>query len=133
MTDDKVVSQLSDYQFSHTADMFRPVEDKETDDHEDSRHTLLLVDDNDDLLEFLGNFLSGQYHVLKAKNGEEALRMAHEEDVEIIVSDIMMPGMDGVTLCHTIKADVATSHIPVILLTAKSEPGDVIKGYEQGA
>lgn len=133
VTDDKVVSQLSDYQFSHTADMFRPVEDKETDDHEDSRHTLLLVDDNDDLLEFLGNFLSGQYHVLKAKNGEEALRMAHEEDVEIIVSDIMMPGMDGVTLCHTIKADVATSHIPVILLTAKSEPGDVIKGYEQGA
>lgn len=133
VTDDKVVSQLSDYQFSHTADLFRSVEDKDIDDHEENLHTLLLVDDNNDLLEFLGNYLSGQYHVLKAKDGEEALKMAHEEDVEIIVSDVMMPGMDGVTLCHTIKADVATSHIPVILLTAKSEPGDVIKGYEQGA
>jgi YesN/AraC family two-component response regulator len=59
--------------------------------------------------------------------------VAHEKDIQLVVSDIMMPEMNGIELCKTLKHDVATSHIPVILLTAKSGSDDVVTGYESGA
>lgn len=88
-------------------------------------HTLLIVDDNEDLLDFMRNYLDKCYNIIMAHDGEEALGIAHSENVEIIISDVMMPKIDGVELCRMIKEDNATSHIPVILLTAKSETADM--------
>ena len=68
-----------------------------------------------------------------ADNGEEALVIAHKYPIDIVVSDVMMEKMDGNTLCRNLKNDLSTSHIPVILLTAKTDTNDVIKGYESGA
>ena len=95
--------------------------------------TLLVVDDNDDMRQLLSQHLGTQYHVLTAEDGVQALKMAQEQQIDLIISDVMMPHMNGVELCERLKNDMATSHIPVILLTAKTDPADVIKGYESGA
>lgn len=94
---------------------------------------LLLVDDNTDLLHFLCQTFQPQYQVITATNGREALQLASTQDVQMVISDVMMPEMDGNELCQRLKADMQTSHIPVILLTAKSEQEDVRQGYQAGA
>ncbi len=95
--------------------------------------TLLIVDDNNDLLTFLADSFSTQYHVLTATNGREALQIVREKTVELIISDVMMPEMDGNELCRHVKENMETSHIPVILLTAKSESQDMVSGLKSGA
>lgn len=80
---------------------------------------LLLVEDNEELLYLMERILSRRYHVMMAKNGVEALELMKDNEVDIIVSDVMMPEMDGLELCRTIKGNLETSHIPIILLTAK--------------
>lgn len=95
--------------------------------------TILLVEDNTDLLSFLRESLASEYQVLCATDGREALKQLKNNEVSIIVSDIMMDGMDGLELCKAVRADVSTSHIPIILLTAKSLPADELKGLELGA
>lgn len=95
--------------------------------------TILLVDDNEDLLEFLSDDLAEEYNVLAATNGSEALKMMEEHSIDLIISDIMMPVMDGMELCETIKNDVELSHIPVILLTAKNTLESKISGLNSGA
>ena len=94
---------------------------------------LLVVEDNDDLRDFLEGLLSGYYNVLTADNGIEALELLKNKSPELIISDIMMPGMDGITFCEQVKQNTATSHIPVILLTAKHEVEAKIEGFESGA
>jgi signal transduction histidine kinase/DNA-binding response OmpR family regulator/ligand-binding sensor domain-containing protein len=94
---------------------------------------ILVVEDNEELLSLMGNILSKNYRVLMARNGVEALSMTGDSDVDIIVSDVMMPKMDGLELCRTIKSDIETSHIPVILLTAKNSTEDRIECYNAGA
>lgn len=98
-----------------------------------NRPTLLIVDDSTDLLHFLRQTFLPNYSVITATNGREALWMAHEHDVQMVISDVMMPEMDGNELCQSLKADMQTSHIPVILLTAKSGQQDVYEGYQSGA
>ena len=71
--------------------------------------------------------------MLAAENGREALKLLQEHDVDIVVSDVMMPEMDGVELCRHIKTDIKTSHIPVLMLTALSADEDRLRGLEQGA
>ena len=83
-----------------------------------SRHSILIVEDSADMRNYLGKELSADYNTLLASNGEEALAMAKEQKVDLIISDIMMPVMDGCELCNRIKSDVELCHIPVILLTA---------------
>ena len=77
--------------------------------------------------------LSKNYNVYSTENGSKALDIIKENAVQLVVSDIMMPEMDGIEFCHTLKSNVQTSHIPVILLTAKNEQDDIVKGYRSGA
>lgn len=95
--------------------------------------TVLVVDDNVDIIQFVARILSTQYTVLTAKNGEEALETLNKENIHLVVSDVMMPVMNGFDLCHRIKITLELSHIPVILLTAKNSLQSKIEGLEFGA
>lgn len=94
---------------------------------------VLLVDDNDEILDFLERILRNKYQILRAEDGEEALRTLHEAAVQLVVSDVMMPVMDGFELCRKIKTSFELSHIPVILLTAKNALQAKVEGLELGA
>ncbi|MDP4261339.1 MAG: response regulator [Bacteroidota bacterium] len=95
--------------------------------------TVLLVDDNEEIIDFISDDLADTYHVLKALNGKEALELLAKEAVQLVVSDVMMPVMDGFELCKIIKTNFEYSHIPVILLTAKNTLQSKIEGLETGA
>ncbi|MDW5289174.1 two-component regulator propeller domain-containing protein [Formosa sp. PL04] len=94
---------------------------------------ILIVEDNIELLNYLGYVLGHHFKVIKTKNGIEALEQTHSLFPDIIISDIMMPEMDGIELCETIKKDIRTSHIPVILLTALESVKNRISGLTSGA
>lgn len=94
---------------------------------------LLLVDDNEEILSFLGEELSEKYTILTAQNGRDALQLLTQEAVQLVVSDVMMPVMDGFELCRIIKSTFEHCHIPVILLTAKNTLQAKIAGLELGA
>ena len=96
-------------------------------------HTLLIVEDNEDLLRLMVKLLETDYIVCTATNGKEAVDVVEHEEVSLIVSDVMMPEMDGIELCRYIKGNFDTSHIPIILLTAKNKEEDRVEAYESGA
>jgi len=96
-------------------------------------HTLLVVDDNPDITSLLETILSDRYTILKASEGKRALEILEEERIDLVVSDVLMPDMDGLTLCRKIKENIQTSHIPVILLTAMAEMENRIEGLQVGA
>lgn len=96
-------------------------------------YTLLIVDDNPEVLDYLFLTFQDRYEVVKAENGSQALALAQELLPDMIISDVMMPEMDGVEFCKAIKSNINTCHIPLILLTAKSAIEDRITGYETGA
>lgn len=103
-------------------------------DAEESRRSVLIIDDNADIRKYLTMVLQKKnYLVLTAPNGEEGLYMAKQNIPDIIVCDVMMPVMDGLECCRLIKADQATSHIPVLLLTAYALDDQRIQGYQSGA
>ena len=93
---------------------------------------MLLVDDNVDLLDVMCRVFSHRHKVLLAHDGIEAVAVIENNAVDVIISDVMMPNMDGLELCRHLKADINTSHIPVILLTAKNAPEDRIECYKAG-
>jgi len=96
--------------------------------------TILVVDDNVDARLFLQRSLDDEYQVLVAANGQEALQvLAKADNVGLVVSDVMMPVMDGLQLFRRLKSDIRFSHIPVILLTAKSSEESIVEGLEEGA
>ena len=94
---------------------------------------ILVVEDNIELLNFISKELGKKYKIFKANNGEEALKIIHNEIIHIVISDITMPIMDGIELCNRIKSNIESSHIPVILLTALGNIQSQIKGIESGA
>ncbi|CAN5573249.1 hypothetical protein BH11BAC3_BH11BAC3_18950 [soil metagenome] len=94
---------------------------------------ILLVDDNEEILEFLERMLSKKYTILKAEDGQKALEVLNTEAVQLVISDVMMPVLDGFELCKIIKANFEYSHIPVILLTAKNTIQSKVDGLELGA
>lgn len=94
---------------------------------------LLLVDDEEEILDFLERILKTKYAIHRAENGHEALKILSAEAVQLIVSDVMMPEMDGFELCKKIKSNFEFSHIPVILLTAKNTIKSKVEGLELGA
>ena len=100
---------------------------------ESHKANLLIVDDNDEFRQFLCSELVEQYNIHQAANGEEALTMIAEQDIDLMVSDVMMPAMDGMTLCRRIKQDVNTSHVMVILLTARTAEDSRMEGFRAGA
>jgi len=97
------------------------------------RPVILIAEDNDDLRFYLKDNLLRQFEILEAPNGDTALKMVQKYMPDLIISDIMMPGMDGVELCGRIKTDKTLCHIPLILLTAKSSEQQQLKGLEMGA
>ncbi len=96
-------------------------------------NTILVVDDDFDLNTFIVNSLSLDYNVICAYNGIEGLELAKKHSPNIIITDVMMPEMDGFELCNQLREDVMTSHIPVIFLTAKTLEEDQLQGLELGA
>lgn len=94
---------------------------------------LLLVEDNEDLLSIMTRLLSAHYRILTATQGQEAIGILEKEEVDLVVSDVMMPVMDGIELCNYIKNKFELCHIPVILLTAKRTEEDQMAGYQSGA
>ncbi|WON92790.1 response regulator [Sphingobacterium sp. Lzh-3] len=98
-----------------------------------AKSNLLLVDDHTELLEFIADDLNEDYQITTSSNGREALDLLASEYFDLIVSDVMMPEMDGFELCQKIKEDIAYAHIPVILLTAKNSIESKIQGLEFGA
>jgi CheY-like chemotaxis protein/AraC-like DNA-binding protein/nitrogen-specific signal transduction histidine kinase len=94
---------------------------------------LLIVEDNPDLVSFLQALLGIDYQIITASNGEEGLKQAFDKIPDIIISDVMMPKMDGFSFLKQIKNDIRTSHIPVIMLTAKVDMKSRLEGLESGA
>lgn len=97
------------------------------------RRTLLIVEDSEDLLQLMTKLLGTDYNICTAANGKEAVEIVGNREVDLIVSDVMMPEMDGIELCRYIKGHFGTSHIPIILLTAKNKEEDRVEAYESGA
>ena len=95
--------------------------------------TILLVEDNKELRQHLKNDLQDSYKVLQAKNGEEGLKIVKKRFPDLVISDVMMPEMDGFEMCRLLKTEFETCHIPIILLTARSLEIDRISGYDNGA
>ena len=94
---------------------------------------ILLVDDNEEILEFLERMLKSKYTIVIAKDGQDALAVLDKETVQLVISDVMMPIMDGFELCRSMKSNFEYSHIPVILLTAKNGIQAKVEGLELGA
>ena len=98
-----------------------------------SSYSLLIVEDNEELLQLMTKLLGADYMVYTANNGKEAIDVVEQEEIDLIVSDVMMPEMDGIEFCQYIKNKFETSHIPVVLLTAKNKEEDRVEAYESGA
>ncbi len=105
----------------------------QTEDVTSDLHTLLIVEDNPDVRLYLTAFLEKDYHLLLAKDGQEGIDIAIEQVPDLIVSDVMMPVKDGFALCDTLKNDGRTSHIPIVLLTAKADFESRLSGLRRGA
>jgi DNA-binding response OmpR family regulator len=99
----------------------------------EERPLLLIVEDNQDLLAYIRGYLNDDYRVSDALDGEEGLKEALRIVPDLVLSDVMMPKMDGFELCRKLKTDERTSHIPVVLLTARAAVEDKIEGLETGA
>lgn len=99
---------------------------------ENSKNVILIVDDDPEIIDYIKDSLSDTYSIISAENGKVGLETAAEEIPDIIISDIMMPIMDGIEMCTLLKQDVRTSHIPLVLLTAKGSLHDQKIGYDVG-
>lgn len=102
-------------------------------DFDADRPLVLIIDDNNGMRAYLRSILKGRYNVSEAADGRQGLEKARREVPKLIVCDVMMPVMDGLEFTRQLKEDIATSHIPVVLLTARSLPEQREKGYETGA
>ena len=124
--DDKIIDRFEETDFDSDAI-------EEDDEAEQVTPTLLVVEDNNDMREFIVSLLKEQYNVIEASNGKEGLDKTLELMPDLIVSDIMMPEMDGMEMCAELKTNEITSHIPIILLTAKASVENRIAGIKVGA
>ena len=106
-------------------------EESSTENH--GNKTILIVEDNKELQDLIVNNFKGKYNVVTADNGVQALEVLKENEIDLIISDVMMPEMDGLTFCKIVKNDLATSHINVLMLTAKNSTEDRIDCYNAGA
>ena len=95
--------------------------------------SILIVDDNQDMLSFISSCMKEDYQVHTASDGAAALDVLQREQIDLIVSDVMMPGIDGFELCRRVKSDISLSHIPIILLTARTTDVSRIEGLQLGA
>lgn len=99
-----------------------------------SKETILIVDDEEDILELIKFNLKGEgYNILQAMTGEEAIKIAKQSGPDLIVLDLMLPGIDGLEVTRYLKNKDATTNIPIVMLTAKGEESDIVTGLELGA
>ncbi|MEO5563636.1 MAG: two-component regulator propeller domain-containing protein, partial [Chitinophagaceae bacterium] len=119
--------------YEHELPSFEEIAQPGKDAEQRSIPHLLVVDDNEELRNFLKESLNQQYHITEAIDGRSGLAKAKEEFPDLIISDVMMPGMDGNEFCRLIKEDIETSHIPFVMLTAKDALESRIEGVESGA
>lgn len=123
----------------HTEEEEPAVEKKESDESSDTlmsgdgKPVVLVVEDNEDIRDYVKQSFTDLYEIHCAENGQEGMQKAFELTPSVIVSDIMMPVMDGVEMTRRLKGDIRTSHIPIILLTAKVKESDRTEGYDSGA
>lgn len=105
------------------------------DTYDNGNHStsLLLVEDNEDMRKYIQQMISGSYSLVVAKDGQEGIDIARKEIPDIIIADVMMPKMSGIELAKVLKQDISTSHIPIILLSAKADSESKIEGYKAGA
>lgn len=96
-------------------------------------HTILLIEDNPDVRHYIINNLNDLYNIISADNGNDGLMKARSEMPDLIITDVMMPGMDGLELCNSLKNDINTCHIPVIILTALTDFEQIKHGFEVGS
>ena len=128
--------EVDEKEESHTEKILEEVTVEDTENNSmvtTTKPVLLFVDDNTDFCEFMADNLGDEYSVITANNGQEAIEKLDKFDVTIVVSDVMMPIMSGTELCEKIKTNIYWSHIPVILLTARTAEEYVIEGLELGA
>ncbi|UZR99298.1 hybrid sensor histidine kinase/response regulator transcription factor [Chondrinema litorale] len=104
-----------------------------TEEKSQGKQSVLLVEDNYDFRVFMRETLQDKYQVFEAPDGKKGIDLVHQKHPDLIISDVMMPEMDGMEMCKKLKKDVRTSHIPLILLTARTADEDKIKGLEIGA
>jgi signal transduction histidine kinase/DNA-binding NarL/FixJ family response regulator/Tol biopolymer transport system component len=116
-----------------TTDDQRPSTDDWRPPTEDPLPIVLVIDDNRDMRRYIRRQLEDHYRVIEASNGKDGLELAKSKTPDLVVSDVMMPKMDGFEVCRRLKSDVTTSHIPVVLLTAKAGDGHKLEGLETGA
>ncbi|GHT05181.1 hypothetical protein AGMMS49525_12280 [Bacteroidia bacterium] len=114
-----------------TAPIVEPEEEGKEEHLKD--YSLLLVEDNEELLALMVKLLSKEYNIVTAKNGREAIEILEAEYIDLVISDVMMPVMDGLEFCKYVKNEFELSHVPVILLTAKNKEEDRIESYDAGA
>jgi signal transduction histidine kinase/ligand-binding sensor domain-containing protein/DNA-binding response OmpR family regulator len=106
---------------------------KKMSDNSDSHYRILLVEDEDDIRNYIVEELSGDFIISTAQNGKEGIKIANELIPDLIITDIMMPVVSGIELCKTLKNQMVTSHIPIIILSAKTSIDKQIEGLEMGA
>ena len=102
-------------------------------DKTDKKGTLLIVEDNKDVLDYIGDGLEHQFSIIKATNGEEALRTIKDKEIDMVICDVVMPVMNGIKLCKTLKQDLSTSHIPIIMLSAQTDTETQMEALKIGA
>lgn len=139
-TASSVTGQTSEIKVEHPAppldsEIDFPDEDEEelTDDPSTLKESILIAEDNKDMRRYIARILAKNYSILEAENGKHALEIALEAIPTLIISDVMMPDMNGIELGKKIKTDIRTSHIPVIFLTALSSTENELEGLETGA
>lgn len=118
---------------NYSNEWIEEVQAVESDIDSDIRYKILIVEDNAEVRAFMRSIFSSTYTVLEAENGHEGVAVAEAEAPEVILSDVMMPGMDGIAFCKHIKGNISTSHIPIILLTARTSVVFQLEGMENGA
>ena len=132
LTDDQIVGIPTSSSMPEEADI--PLHPKVSPNQEteinEELPIVLLIEDNPDLRSYIREVLESTYNVIEARHGEEGVAMAFEHIPDLVLSDLMMPKMDGLEVCKVLKEDMRSSHIPIILLTAKSSKEDKIEGLK---
>lgn len=127
-------SEIDDYNYVSTPTNFQLIDNKQViKTQKEKEHTLLLIEDNEELLQVMVKLLSREYNIFTAANGREGIRILEDEHIDLAISDIMMPEMDGIDFCKQVKNSFKISHVPIILLTAKNREEDRIAAYDSGA
>lgn len=128
-------SEATGMKFVHSGDFneYQHDEGQYQNKYSSDKNMMLVVEDNNEILNYICQSLKSSFTCIGAKNGNEGLQLAKSMNPDIIVTDIMMPGMDGMEMTRILKEDISTCHIPVIILTSKADMKDQIKGIESGA